>query len=51
LDRRAFPLLDGTRDRHALVRALRGDGPDDDARSSADYVDALPDRLRQLKLA
>lgn len=52
MDRRAFPLLDGTRDRHALVRALRSDdGSDDDARSSADYVDALPDRLRQLKLA
>ncbi len=53
LDRRAFPLLDGTRDRDALLDALLAgiDGENDDARTSViDYVDGLRDRLRRLKL-
>jgi SAM-dependent methyltransferase len=45
LDRVAFPLLDGTRDPAAL-RAALPDGPETDA-----YLDALPDRLKELKLA
>lgn len=53
LDRRAFPLLDGTRDREALIGALlEGVDPDDaDERANVtDYVDGLEDRLRRSKL-
>ncbi|CAN5300222.1 lysine methyltransferase [soil metagenome] len=42
LDRMLLPLLDGTRDRDALVAALPG--------QPAEYVDALPEHLADMKL-
>jgi methyltransferase-like protein/SAM-dependent methyltransferase len=67
VDRFLMPLLDGTRDRKALVRALLqharegriwfqhdGERVDDDAAlrvALTEYVDALPRRLVELKLS
>jgi hypothetical protein len=49
LDRHALPLLDGTRDRDALVDALLPVvSMDRDA--LADYIDALPQHLAEMKL-
>jgi SAM-dependent methyltransferase len=56
LDRHALALLDGTRDREALVAALlnavRGEGENSAelAAMVTDYVDTLPQRLREMKL-
>lgn len=49
LDRLAFPLLDGTRDRETLIAELSALHPD--SAEVVEYVDALPERLRELKLA
>ena len=53
-DRHLLPLLDGTRDRDALVQALLAiarEEPFDLVRDDlAEYVDALPERLAEMKL-
>jgi hypothetical protein len=53
-DRHVLPLLDGTRDRDALlaaVQALVDDGAIPLERDGvAEYVDELPDRLAEMKL-
>lgn len=53
VDRVLLPLLDGTRDRAALLADLvdRRDETGLGAGELADYVDALPGHLRDLKLA
>lgn len=48
LDRRVFPLLDGTLDGAALLATLTGEV---DAAAAAEYVEALPGRLHELQLA
>jgi trans-aconitate methyltransferase len=54
-DRRLLTLLDGTRDRDALLAALRADHERDpialDGAELADHIGALPDRLREWRLA
>lgn len=50
-DRRALPLLDGTRDRDTLIADLLALQPEWETGPVTEYVDALPRRLRQLKLA
>ena len=47
IDRVLFPLLDGTRDRDELSRALANVL---DADAASDYLDALPQHLAELKL-
>jgi SAM-dependent methyltransferase len=47
IDRVLVPLLDGSRDRAALVAAL---APVLDADAAGDYLDALPQHLAELKL-
>ena len=55
VDRRLLPLLDGTRDRDALVAALvafERDDPTGMGREAlAEQVDGLPERLSEMKLA
>jgi SAM-dependent methyltransferase/Fe2+ transport system protein FeoA len=55
LDRRVLPLLDGTRDRAALVEAvMAGAGTDVipiERAAALEYVDELPQRLAEMKLA
>ena len=56
VDRRLLPLLDGTRDRDALLAMLLADHRDDPIpdvteRDLEAAVDGLPARLRELKLA
>lgn len=46
LDRHLLPLLDGTRDRDALVDAMTAVAGD----ASGDWVDSAPQRLAELKL-
>jgi len=49
LDRYVLPLLDGTRDRDALLEALQSVvSMDRDA--LAEYIDALPQHLAEMKL-
>jgi len=49
LDRDVLPLLDGTRDRDALLEALQSVvSMDRDA--LAEYIDALPQHLAEMKL-
>jgi methyltransferase-like protein len=54
LDRRALPLLDGTRDRAALVEALVAAAAADpipiEREVLIEYVDELPGRLAEMKL-
>ena len=54
VDRHLLPLLDGTRDRDALVEALlaiaREEPFDLEGDDLAEYVDALPERLAEMKL-
>jgi hypothetical protein len=50
-ERRLLSLLDGTRDREALLAALWAEPIPIDAAQWTDHVDALPDRLREWRLA
>ena len=49
LDRHLLPLLDGTRDRDALIEALLGVVPMD-REALVEYIDALPQHLAGMKL-
>ena len=49
LDRHVLPLLDGTRDRDALIDALLP-AVSMDRDAIADYIDALPQHLAEMKL-